>query len=685
MEALSDLVASDPERFPMGLLSLGDGERGQWRVQPLVDADGIVDGGVVERVRQAIERLPALRGRLVSRDGQLTLVAAIFDDRDPSFAALEAVVDQVDAWLDAHPPPTGIRVYRGGLPHLRTTLVRYMRADQARLIPGTLLVCLIALGMAFRWLPGLLLPLVAVTLTALWVLGGMALFGEPLNVINNSLPALLIIIGISDSIHLVGRYREEIAASGDRRLAVRATVCSMGGACLFTSLTTAAGLFSLIVSRTQMLRGFGVVAAIGVMLAYLVTVLFLPAALLRCRTPRVEAVDPSRFALRPQLTWLTRGVIGRPRRVLLVSALLALGGVVLGQQVQVDSRLLDQFDSSDPTFQTTRLLESQFEGVRPLDLILSRPSPGRVDEPALLRALAGVQRWAAEQPCVLATRSPVDLYRQAWSMLTDQPASVAQVTRSADQVSAFGRLLGARERAPLDSHLAADGRVMRIGVRLADCGSRATLELAAKLRARVVGATGPWADLRIDFAGDAYTSSHGLDAVVGDLLGSLGLAVVVIFVMLSLLFRSLKLGLVSIPPNLLPLILLFAWMGLRGIPLNAATAILFAISIGLAVDGSIHLLSRFIEERRLGQGLDDALLRSARGTGRAIVISCLTLIAGFSVLLLSRFVPVQRFAELIAVSVAGCLVSTLVVQPALLKLWLRPGPEQALADAEHDA
>ena len=149
----------------------------------------------------------------------------------------------------------------------------------------------------------------------------------------------------------------------------------------------------------------------------------------------------------------------------------------------------------------------------------------------------------------------------------------------------------------------------------------------------------------------------------------MALAALVVFALLAVLLRNARLALLAIPANLLPQVWTMAWMVSRGIPLNASSAIIFSLSIGLSVDGSIHLVSRFQEERARGAMVTTALLRAVRGTGRNIVVSSAALMLGFSVMLLSNFVPVQRFAELISVSLAGCVLATLVIQPALLRLF----------------
>ncbi|MFW6197796.1 MAG: efflux RND transporter permease subunit, partial [Myxococcota bacterium] len=235
-------------------------------------------------------------------------------------------------------------------------------------------------------------------------------------------------------------------------------------------------------------------------------------------------------------------------------------------------------------------------------------------------------------------------------------------------VDALFTLLAQGDRDPLEAFVTEGGRRARLQVRLRDVGAQATLGFIEDLRGQMKRELQGVENVEFFFAGDAYTGSRGLEAVVHDLLGSLLTAVGIIFLLLAVLFRSLRLGLLSIPPNIIPLVFTMAYMVLRGIPLNAATVIIFSISLGLAVDGTIHVLARYREETLSGLGSSEALLRAARGTGQAIVVSSLTLMMGFAVLLFSSFVPVRHFGELIAVTVASSLIATMIVQPALLKV-----------------
>ena len=240
-------------------------------------------------------------------------------------------------------------------------------------------------------------------------------------------------------------------------------------------------------------------------------------------------------------------------------------------------------------------------------------------------------------------------------------------------------MLQSGARNPIAPYVNADGTRARINIGVRDFGAQATIALADRLEDYAKTQLAPFSDVQVRLTGDAYVGSKGLDVVITDLMSSLGLAVFIIFGFMTVLFRSARLAALSVPPNLLPLLVTMAFMVLSGVPLNAATAIIFSISIGMAVDGSIHVLARFQEEVKRQPNVDEALVAAARGTGKAIIMTCVSLMLGFGVMLTSSFVPVQRFGQLIAMTVFGCLLATMIVLPALLKVgWLSARQVQEL-------
>lgn len=667
VDALVSLVEADPARFPGGFRELGLTLQRELVTAPVVDGDTVTDEDVTE-LRAALEQSELVNGRLISADRTLAVSALFLKEIPPK--EMRKRVSDLREWLAANPPPEGIAVHLGGLPYLRSAIVENIRSDQLMLVPLTLLVSMIFLGLTLRWSWGVVLPIGAVALTAVMVVGTMGLVGEPMNVLNNIIPTLLIIIGISDSIHLVARYREELQrGDGDKLPAVQRMVRTMAAACFLTSLTTAVGLASLAISKTVMLRHFGVTSACGVMVAYVVTITFVPVVVSWVKAPKPRTKETGTW-LDVALMRLTAWVLKRPLTILAVTAIVLGGSIYGASRIEVDHALLDQFDEEDPVHVTTLLLEEKLDGVRPLEVSLTSDDEGRFLDPEVLAKIDAIGAWAVERDEILSSTSQTAILRQSLFLLSNDRASLTAPFVNVDQVRALHRLMSARDadKSPLNAWVTPDARHMRFQIKVRDIGAQATMRFIDELDGRLsesLEGTG----IRVAYTGEAYDGSVGMDAVVKDLLGSLMTAVLIIFVLLSLLFRSLRLGLLSIPPNLLPLVGTMAYMVVRDIPLNAATGIVFSIALGLGVDGSIHVLARFREEtREKGFLAHPALIRAARGTGRAIVVSSVTLAAGFAVLLLSNFIPVRLFGELIAVTVFTTLFGTLIVQPALLQV-----------------
>lgn len=682
LRAVERLVDADPQHFSGDLADFSEQTASvvEWKASTEV---GERD---VETLRRVVKHVPALEGTLVGRPTQdgsrrVIAVAATLAQDAVSHQQLASAVAAIDARIDQLRVPSDVVVRVTGLPHFWNEMVKRMETDQKFLFPVTLLVCLALLWMSYRWWPAVLLPGVGVLLAAGMFVSGMVLLGRPLNILNNVIPALLIFIGISDSIHLINRYRETLIQEFSPPLAMAKTVRSMALACLLTSVTTAIGLGALVVSETSMLRTFGIGAAMGVMGAYLVTILFLPASLSFFRPTPLRA---HRGLAAPIEQWIRRTVvalIGRPVPVLAGVGLLVVASAATLAQIRVDTRLRDQFDADDPLYASISLMDRELSGVRPLEVLLVSDQKPVLDV-ELIDGLSEVGRWAGRQPGVLAVTDPATPLRELYWLLTGDAAvrnasigsqalleALWGFARAEGKRTAFGSRLSDKGRA-MHVGLSPDERALRLQIRVADVGAKATMKLIGALQARLGPLLEKRPDLRLFMTGDAYTGSVPVDAVAKDMLQSLLLAVVLIFILLGFVFRSWRVGLLASVANLLPLVFAVAWMVARSIPLTIGTAVTFSISFGLAVDGTIHMVARLSEERRRHNTLQEALVHAAAGTGNAIAVSSLALMVGFLLLMTSGFLPIRHFGELVAVTTLVCFVSTVLVQPVLFSVGL---------------
>lgn len=660
-DAMSIVVAADPSRFPFGLVSLA--ERGA----PALEIAPIAAGAEVSEAERrtlidVVERNALVRGRLVSESRRLLLVAAVVRQD----ATEEEVTLAVNAALaqirDAPPPPRG-RAHLAGLPVMRVTMVSALEADQVQLIGLAAIGSLLVLIFGMRTVVGVVLPMSVVGITLALTMGGMAIAGEPINLLSNVIPPLLVTIGLSDAVHLVLRYRDEREGGKvERAVAASRTLALMWRPCLVTALTTAIGFAALVFDGNAILVRFGLIAATGTMISYAVTVTFMPASLplFDGVAAREDAGGQVKERLDRFVLWVTRITARRPWGVIGCSAVLFAGSLIVSRGVVVDSRLLDQFDPDSEVAEVTRVLERELDGVRGLSIGLERDA-AYFWSPQGIAELEQLSAWLRAEPAVLRVTSHADWLHEAWSLITGEARAREEAFRSPMQARALHSLIAAGEDDPLSRFVTEDGARARIEVRLRDEGASRILDLLERFeqRARALGAA------NVTFSGEAWDASRGLSRMM-DSLGGLASAIVMIFVVMTFLFRSLRLGLLSIPPNALPLVMTLAYMALRDIPLHAGTIIAFTVTVGLAVDGATHVIARFREESERGAAVEETLARAMVMSGRGVVLSTATLLVGYGALLLSAFEPVRLFGELSAVAMGGALIAQLVLLPALL-------------------
>ncbi|MEM9188968.1 MAG: MMPL family transporter, partial [Myxococcota bacterium] len=645
-------IESESERFPDGVASFQAlHEERRIVVEALTDLDRIDE----------VRTLPGVTGRLISEDGTAAVIRILLTpptgksvEREPDIAAIEAVIA-------AESPPGGVSATLLGLPIAERELQRQLARDPFLLIPLSCVASLLVLGIGFRSLRFVLLPFGAAGVTITLVLGTMGLVGLPIDLLSNILPPLLLTISLADGIHLAARFRRERRQGSPTDAAIR-TLAAMARACFLTTATTAVGFLSLTISSTPAVRRFGLIAALGVMSAYVIVVLLLP-ALLAYRSERLEtrnaASDP------PSWWWLRIASAAlRWRGAVFASvALVALASCAALPYITVDAGLLAQFDEDSPIAVSSKVVEDKLGGYRRFDLTI--PAPVNRDQ---LQDLAILEAALAAEDLVLDVDGPAgrihDSYRH---LLRDPDASLPDDRAILDALVAL-----ARDTDPEFFGLeTADGTASRIRVRARDAGPREFGALFGRIE-RLLAARG----IQGTVHGETATAAQGLGALVDDLLWSLLLASGVIFVWLAVAFRSVRLGLCSIPPNLLPLLVTAAYMALRGIPVHAATVMVYAVSLGLAVDGTIHLLARYQELQSAGHRGTSGILRTFHSSGRAVWLASATLLVGFAALLPSSFVPIRLFAELSAVAIGTSLVAELVLLPALLSVGMASGRHQ---------
>ncbi len=670
------------------------------RLPPLVESLPITQH-VVDQARRQVEQSRLIPGQLISEDGSAAAVAVVlhpdFEDHsrlDEPLAGLESLLhglltsEAASLTAPGAEAPTTYALHFGGLPYVRVETVRNLKSEQRIFWPLTAVLYLTVLWLIYRDASLTIVPLAAVGMASLWGLAVLPLTGKMVNVLNNIVPTLILVIGVCNAVHMLHAFRRARLAGLDPPAASRRMMEELGLPTFLTSLTTAIGFASLLVARNGPLRDLGWQAGTGIMLSWVALITLLPLVLSRFGgRGRPAAADGSagdeagsedRVERRLMLPWLdviVAAIVRRPR-LAVASAFLALVlALAAGTQVPVDATLTETFPPGHPIYETNRLIEKDLGGILPLEIELRGPK-NFFSDPEHLRQVFAIQTDVARLPGVLHVSSPVDLIAEVQNVREDR--DVADSLTAPKINFAFGQLRSLQPGA-LAQYLDADRGRARMAIRLSDDGIQASLRLLDEIENQRRRWLEPFAGaVTMRLTGQAFLAARGLDFFIRDLFLSLATASVMIFLVLVVVFRSLRIGLLSLLPTILPLALTLALIPIYGYELNTSTTVVFTITIGMAVDNTIHLLSRFRRSRRRGLPLEDAIRNTFRHAGAAVVASNLLLMAGFAILFVSDFEPVFRVAVLTTTTIGAALAAAILVLPGLLALFGEPIGEEPI-------
>lgn len=639
---------------------------------PLIDKLP-VDAEVVKRAQGYVSASELIKGTLVSHDGSAALVLIElkpeFDDTHAITPAIDKLSEAVDALVQgsghagtiAEDGSTinGYMARFGGLPFVRVAVTKDLQRSQLIFTIVIALTYFLLLFIIFRRLPLAALPLVAVGLAVQWTTALIPVFGLNINIINTMLPTLILVVGVCNAIHVLLRMVDERNEGAPRETAIARAIHGLGMACLLTSLTTAVGFFSLVLAHAPLLREFGLLVALGIMLSYVSIMLTLPvaASFFKLRNKKEGQRSASALGARIEafLERLTDTLLAHTKLVLVGSLLFTAGALYLGSLVKVDARALEGFEEGHPVYETNQVIETKLGGILPLEIVLTADEP-IMGQPETLKAVHAFQGEISNIEGVISTLSVVDM--------------TLEIGSTSNMAGSLGVLRAAQPRRT-ERFITPDSKRLRVTARLADLGIQQVLSAIESIRASAKTHLGP-RDLEVRMTGTAYLASAGLDTFVRDLYYSLIMASAIIFLIVTLTFRSLRVGLISILPNAIPLASTLACIKLFGYDLNASTVLVLTISIGLAVDNTIHFISRFIEEVRAGHDEGEAIRGTFKHAGRAIIYSNFLLMVGFATLIMSAFPPSRKTAVLTVSAIGVAMVAAIITLPVLLVLFGGP-------------
>ena len=607
--------------------------------------------------REKILEAPVYTGNLVAADGRATAVAVLFEPLSDEEFLSRGIEDQIQARV-ALVPELGTAIT--GIQTLKVRGARLMEDDLRRLVPLSILLVVIVLAWEFRTLRGVTLPLGAVVIGVLWTVGLMAFRGVKINMGTLILPPLLMAIGVAYAIHVLSRYYIERRDAGSVEDAVSRTVRHIRLPAGVAWLTTIVGCVTLIFNPIPAIRDFGIYSVVGITCIYLISITFIPAMLLLLpdtgRMPPGERVGSQLSAFLGRVSELA---VRRRHIVLPFTALLCVAGLVGASQIRLETNYLEFFHEQSTVRRDNARIAAALGGTQPLYLVFDGDEAGAMRRLEVLEAIGAIQDFAAREPGVDTTLSLVDYLKIVGSALNpDGGAKLPERQADVDQLLLF---VDPAELAPVVDR---DYRRANLIVGTELASSIEIGELIERIE-QFAQARLPQG-VRARATGNLVLLNRSADAVAQGQISGLWQVFVVLLVLMSSLFLSVRTGLLSLVPNVVPIIGLFGLMGFAGIDLNISTSMIAVIAIGIAVDDTIHYFNEFKLQIQAKGDAHQAIVEVVRTVGRPIVFTAVALSAGFLILCLSNFQPIRQFGFLASFTMATGLLAELLMTPGLV-------------------
>ncbi len=667
----SDLEKLDGVTRVRSITNIEEVRGSEWGIEVAALIDHIpTEADELASLRARVLSDPMYAGSIISADGTAALLVTEVDPEADSISVAAMVQGLVK---DFEGPET---LYVTGTPVLNDVLARSMVADLRVLFPIVLLLVAAVLFLHFRDIKGVLLPFGTVIISVVWTIGLMGLLGKQLSPLNAVMPVILVSLGNAYGIYVIDRYRDELAGGLPSATAVKQTLLSVGVAVIMAGATTIAGFASNITSSITQMRDFGIFTGFGVLVALVISLVFIPALLVitgnggkRRQAPMVSDKACKVGILDRGLDKVAHLVVNRSVQVLLVAMGFAVVFAVGVPRISTDSNFFNFFHEESQPRQAYDFVRDKFSGSESVEIIIH----GDIQDPAVLQAMQQLQDEIEATGLVGKPQSVVNLLARTNQALNDGDPAMEVLPTGRELVAQYLLLLEMNSEGLLDKFLTIDYQQARIQALVKDSSATGTEMLFSQIDKAAAKHFGHL-DVEVTQTGIIVLMDTMSKMIIQGQIYSLIFSLIVVFFIVRFLLGSWEGSLLSLLLIALAVLANFGLMGWGNIALDIVTVLISSIGIGVGVDYSIHIYSRYQEGRRKGLDREAALVGAITTTGRAIVCNAGAVVLGFVILLFSSFPPLRYFGSLVTATMLVASVGSLTILPALVTLRGSPQP-----------
>ena len=563
---------------------------------------------------------------------------------------------------------TSSDVHVSGMPYIRTLNAQNIVDEIGLFVLGATLITSLIFFLFFRSFRATFISLFVVAIGVMWAFGILGWLGYEITVLTALIPPLIIVIGVPNCIFLINKYQQEIAKHKNQAKSLQRVIIKVGNATLMTNLTTASGFATFILTNSKILKEFGVVASINIIAIFALSLLIIPISYSLMPIPKKKHLKHLKNkSIDFFVSWMENKVRKKRVNVYIVSLIGLIVGITGIYQIKISGSLIEDMPKSADFFQDIRFFDQSFNGIVPVEIWIDSKRENGIVKPATLQRMNRLQQTIEEIPELAPPLSVVNAVKFAKQAYYNGNPNYYALPTSQENSFIYPYLNNAKGTNQLiTGYVDSTGQYGRITTYMKDIETERMERIETDLREAMTKIF-PEQRYGAEMTGKALLFLKGTKYLINNLILSLSLAILLIALFMAFLFRSFKMIIISLIPNLLPLIITAGVMGFTGIPLKPSTILVFSIAFGISVDDTIHFLAKYRQELiSNGWKINKAVFAALRETGISMFYTSIVLFFGFSVFLSSNFGGTQALGGLVAVTLLMAMLANLVLLPSLL-------------------
>ena len=624
----------------------------------------------VDSLKNTIHKLKFYEGLLYNPKTNATLMTVTLDKKKINDISRIAIINSISEAVNAYKTKNNVEVHCSGMPYIRTVTMQKVKHELFLFVIISIFVATFIMFLFFKSIQVILSSLLIVGVSIVWVMGTLVLFGYKITILTGVIPSLIVIIVIENCIYILNKYHWEYRSHGNKMRALSQVIHRIGFASLMTNAATALGFAAFILVPNQMLREFGVITSINIMVLYVLTITLLPIifSLVDPPTPKqLKHLDNNFFgAVLDKIIYL---ISNRRNLIYSIAGGLVVVGFVGLSMMKTSGKIVDDFRSDDPTLLDLKFFESNFGGVMPFEISVDTKKRNGILVFSTIQKIDKLQNAINEHPEFSKPLSLIEVFKFARQAYYNGDSSKYTLPSSIEKNFIFGYIpqnVSGSGNNLLKSFIDSTKQITRISYQMADVGTNHMDSLMANILPQV-DSIFDRSKFDVTVTGNSVVYAKGTNFLIRNLFESVIIAIILISILMAFLFISFRMILVSMVPNIIPLVITAAIMGFTGIPIKPSTIIVFSIALGISVDNAIQYLSRYRHELKVNNGgIKLSALNALREAGFSMIYTSIVLVLGFSVFIVSEFGGTQALGILISTTLLIAMFFNIMVLPSLL-------------------